>query len=57
MNYAPKPYYRSANRKRQIVDSMLAELYEMHEKVLEDALSYSDYSESKAILEYIMEKK
>lgn len=44
------------NRKRQIINHMLAELHEMHEQMIEEALAYSDCLEAKIVIQYIMEK-
>jgi hypothetical protein len=44
-------------RKRQIIEAMLEDLYDLHEQMIEAALEYSDYSESKIVINYIMEKK
>ena len=45
------------NRKRQIIEAMLAELYEMHEEMIEAALEQSDLSDAKTVIDFIMEKQ
>ena len=45
------------NRKRQIIEAVLIELYEMHEEMIEAALKQSDLSEAKTVIDFIMEKQ
>lgn len=44
------------NRKRQIINHMLAELYEMHEQMIEEALAHSNCQDAKTVIQYIMQK-
>ena len=45
--------FQSANRKRQIINAMLAELHEMHAEMIEQALEYSDLEEAKTLINHI----
>jgi hypothetical protein len=45
------------NRKRQIIEAMLAELYEIQEEMIEAALEQSDLSDAKTVIDFIMEKQ
>ena len=47
------PGYHSLNRKRQIINAMLAELHEMHAEMIEQALEYSDLEEAKTLINHI----
>lgn len=55
-DYSPK-YYKSSSyrlgRKRQIVNALLEELYELHFNYIEEALQQSDFAEAKQIINYI----
>lgn len=48
-----KVSFQSANRKRQIIETMLAELHEMQAEMIEQALEYSDLEEAKILINHI----
>lgn len=56
-NYSQsRPYGKvtySLNRRRQILDAMLADLYQRQENWIEQALAVSDLSQARAVIEHI----
>lgn len=44
------------NRKRQIIEAVLIELYEAHEAMIEAAVEQSDLIEANTVIDYIKEK-
>ena len=58
MKSKPISYTLSASNLKQVaIDIHLAYLHRIQEQMIEEALSKSDYSEAKAIIKHIMEKK
>ena len=58
MNKKPISYSLSVdNLKRVAIDLHLAYLHNIHEQMIEEALEKSDYSEARAVIQNIMEKK
>lgn len=51
-------YYQgqSLSRKRQLIDRQLEMLHETHMQMIEDALAYSDMSQAKEVIQWIMVK-
>ena len=47
---------QSLSRKRQLIDRQLEMLHETHMQMLEDALAYSDMSQAKEVIQWIMVK-
>jgi hypothetical protein len=56
-DYSIKYYtHQSFNRKRQIIDAVLAEMHEMQMNMIEEALAMSDMQQAKDIIKCIMER-
>ncbi len=49
--------YNTANRKRQIINAMIEELYAMHEQMIEAALEKSEWNEAIQVIQMIQDKK
>jgi hypothetical protein len=43
----------SLNRRRQVVDAVLQELYAQHEQMIEQALAMSDLSQARAVIDHV----
>ena len=58
MNKKPKSYTLSASSLREAAITLhLNYLHKVQEQMIEAALEKSDYSEAKAVIKHIMEKK
>lgn len=61
-DYSPRYYkttsYRavSLNRKRHVIDSMIADLHDQYFDMIERALEHSGLRQAKEVIKYIMEK-
>jgi len=44
------------NRKRQVIDAMLEELYAQHEQMIEQALAQSNMQQARDVIKWIQEK-
>lgn len=58
-DYSPRYYQyngQSLNRKRHIVDAMLAELHEQYFDMIERALEHSDMRDAREVIKYVQSR-